>query len=244
MPAQASRPRLICLPYAGGSHHTFAPWQRLLSDRIEIVAPVLPGRGPRLLDPPLSRLPALVDWLLGALRDALHGDFSFWGHSMGALLSYELTRALVSRGLPQPRHLFVSGRLPPHRPRRRDRYHEADDATLVGRLTEMGGTPPEILADAELMEMLLPMLRADFAVCETYVWTPEPVPLRVPVTAIGGDCDPDVPLADLPAWQERTTGPVRIVAMDGHHFFLHDQVDAIGALIADTLAPRAPLQVT
>ncbi len=237
MPDHAPRPRLICLPYAGGSAHIFQSWQRLLDGKIDIVAPVLPGRGARLLQDPLSRIEDLLVWLQCELGDVLTGDYALWGHSMGAMLSYELARARVDQGLPQPRHLFVSGRLPPHRPRRRDQYHLADDNALIERLTLMGGMPPEVLADADLMEMLLPMLRADVAVCETYAWTPDRVPLQVPITVIGGDHDPEVPLADLPAWRDCSRGDVRIIAMAGHHFFLHDQVGAIAEILVRTLQP-------
>lgn len=237
MPEHTTRPRLICLPYAGGSTHIFQPWQRLFGGRIDIVAPVLPGRGARMLQDPLSCVGDLVVWLQRELGDALTGDYALWGHSMGAVLSYELARARADQGLPQPRHVFVSGRLPPHRPRRRDLYHLADDATLIARLTRLGGTPPEILADQDLMEILLPMLRADVAVCEKYVWAPDRVPLRVPITVIGGDQDPEVPLADLPAWCDCSEGDVRIIHMTGHHFFLHDQVGAIARILERTLLP-------
>jgi medium-chain acyl-[acyl-carrier-protein] hydrolase len=238
MPEHAPRPRLICLPYAGGSAHIFQPWRQLLGNDIDVVAPVLPGRGARLLQDPLSRIEDLIAWLQCELGDALAGDYALWGHSMGAMLSYELARARVDQGLPQPRHLFVSGRLPPHRPRRRDQYHLAADDALIARLTSMGGMPPEVLANTELMEMLLPMLRADVAVCETYAWVPDRVPLRVPMTVMGGDRDPEVPLADLLAWRDCSQGEVRIIPMVGHHFFLHDQVHAIAEVLTRTLLPH------
>lgn len=235
MPKHAPRPRLICLPYAGGNAHIFQPWLQLLGGRMELIAPVLPGRGARMLQTPLSSVQDLVTWLQRELGDALTGDFSLWGHSMGAMLAYELARAQMDQALPQPRHLFVSGRLPPHLPRRRDQYHLADDSALTARLTGLGGMSPEVLADADLMEMLLPTLRADVTVCETYVWAPDRIPLQVPITVIGGDRDPEVPLGDLSAWRDCSQGDVRVIPLAGHHFFLHDQVNTIADILEKTL---------
>ena len=237
-------PRLICLPYAGGGHHVFQPWAKALESRVALVRPVLPGRGSRIHQEPLSSVDALVAWLRRELQNDCVGNFAIWGHSMGALLGYEICRSLAADGGPSPSHLFVSGRLPPHRPRRRDRYHLASDAELIARLTELGGTPPEILADHDLISLLLPMLRADMTVCETYTWQPDRRPLHLPIMVIGGDADPDVPIEDLPAWQDCTLGAVRSVVMPGGHFFLHEHVQALSALFAESLHAPAPARAT
>lgn len=234
------RPRLICLPYAGGGPHIFQPWITSLKSRVELICPVLPGRGARIFETPLTSVEAVVDWLRRELEIELRGPVGIWGHSMGALLGYELCRSLVADGLPTPKHLFVSGRLPPHRPRRRDRYHLSADAELIARLTELGGTPAEVLGDHDLMSLLLPMVRADVTICETYEWRTDERPLDLPVTVIGGDADPEVPSADLSAWQDCTCGPVRNLDMRGGHFFLYENVDGLSALFADTLGAAQP----
>ncbi|MBO9830333.1 thioesterase [Xanthomonas sp. A2111] len=230
-----SRPRLICLPYAGGSQHIFQAWATALTAHIDVICPVFPGRGSRLYEPAIPSIDGLVAWLRSELSVQLQGDFSIWGHSMGGLLGYELSRSLVASRLAAPRHLFVSGRLPPHCPRRRDQYHLADDQLLIERLRQLGGTPPEVLANNELMALLLPILRADIAACEDYVWMPDRVPLMVPITIMGGDADPEVSLVDLQGWHRCTGGKVRILSMQGGHFFLHENVEAIAKLMHRTL---------
>lgn len=231
--------KLICLPYAGGSSYVFTPWQRALAGRVDVIAPELPGRGTRMLEPALDRLDDVVAWLRRESRDVLAGDYALWGHSMGALLGYELARALEADGAAPPRHFFASGARPAYLPRHAEQYHRLDDAALIGRLGQLCGTPDEVLQDAELMAMLLPSLRADFAVCETYTWRDAPLP-RLPITAIGGDLDEEVPLASLHGWRRCTQGDVRVLAMHGNHFFLREHVDALATLIAATL--NAPAQ--
>lgn len=230
-----SLPRLICFPYAGGSWHAFAPWQTALQGQLEVVAPELPGRGHRIGDAPFSRLPDLVDWLLNELDAQLADDFSLWGHSMGALLAYEIARELQRRSRRAPRHLFVTGALPPGYPRHAELYHLLDDDALIARLAAMNGTPPEVLQDRELMQLLLPFVRADFSVCETYVWDPRDAALRTPITAIGGDRDPDVAIAKLQGWRNCSQIDARVLSLSGDHFFLRNHVAALSELFTRTL---------
>lgn len=232
-------PRLVCLPYAGGGQHIFQPWVSALKSRVEVVCPLLPGRGSRTFEPALTSVASQVDWLRRNLKPQWHGRVAIWGHSMGALLGYELCRALAEDGLDPPVHLFASGRLPPHRPRRLDQYHLADDDGLIARLHELGGIHPEVLADRDLMSLLLPTIRADVTACETYRWPPDRAPLNVPVTVIGGDADPDVPANDLAAWRELTLAPCRIEVLAGGHFFINDHVERLADLFVDTLGSNA-----
>ena len=235
---KSHRPRLICLPYAGGTQYAFLPWQQLLHEHIEVIAPELPGRGRRLAEAPITELHAMVAWLRRELRDVLCGDYALWGHSMGALLAYELARAI---DVP-PNHMFLSAALPPHRSRHAEQYHTLDDAGLTQRLARMNGTPAEVLADRELMALLLPTLRADFALCETYTWRAGPDVPRTPLTIVGGDRDPHVALPLLDGWRSYSSGAVRLLSMAGDHFFLRQQVDALGRLFVDTLAPSQALR--
>lgn len=239
-----SLPRLICLPYAGGSRQVFAPWQSALQRRIELVTPELPGRGHRIMEPPLNRLADVVDWLMVELGDHLTGDFSLWGHSMGALLAYELSHAVKRRTGQQPRHLFVTGALPPPFRRRADAYRHLDDEELIASLALMNGTPPEVLANRELMALLLPSIRADFAVCETYAWNPRPDMLQVPITVVGGDCDPDIALEKLQGWRTCTHGETRVIDMKGDHFFLRNHVNTLAELFVETLLSPASLRAS
>jgi medium-chain acyl-[acyl-carrier-protein] hydrolase len=237
-----SLPRLICLPYAGGSRHVFTPWQSALECRIELVTPELPGRGYRIMEPPFNRLVEVIDWLMDELGDYLADDFSLWGHSMGALLAYELSHAVARRTGQQPRHLFVTGALPPPFRRRAESNRHLDDDKLIANLALMNGTPAEVLANRELMALLLPCIRADFAVCDTYVWHPRPDTLQVPITAVGGDCDPDVALEKLQGWRTCTQGETRVIGMKGDHFFLRNHVDSLAELFLETLLSPASLR--
>ena len=231
--------KLICFPYAGGTQYVFAPWQRALHGRLDVIAPELPGRGVRMAKPAIDRLADLVAWLRRELRDTLTGDYALWGHSMGALAAYELARSLHADGQPLPRHLFVTGARPPYLLRDAERCHELDDDALIDKLSRMAGTPPQVLANRELMALLLPSLRADFAVCETYAWQEEPMLPDLPITVVGGDRDPDVLPTQLPGWRRCTQGPVRVMTMTGDHFFLRDQVDALRDLFVETLSVPA-----
>jgi medium-chain acyl-[acyl-carrier-protein] hydrolase len=237
-----SLPRLICFPYAGGNRHVFAPWQSSLQGKINLVAPELPGRGRRIMEPAFNRVHEAVDWLMIELRDHLSGDFSFWGHSMGALLAYELTRELLRRTGKQPRHVFVTAALPPGVPRRAEPIHALDDSALISKLSQMNGTPDGVLSDRELMAALLPCIRADFAVCETHVWTPQVAKLHVPITAIGGDRDQHIPLEELAGWHRYTSNETRVLSMKGDHFFLRDQVDRLTELFIATLTSPASVR--
>ncbi|UZW58436.1 thioesterase II family protein [Lysobacter enzymogenes] len=239
MPVTQSLPRLICLPYAGGSWHAFAPWQVALQGQLEVVAPELPGRGHRIAEAPFSRLPALVDWLLDELDAQLADDFSLWGHSMGALLAYETARTLERRGRRGPRHLFVTGALPPRYPRHAERYHLLDDDGLIAKLAAMGGTPEEVLRDRDLMQIVLPFVRADFAVCETYAWDCREPAVCAPITAIGGDRDPDIAIEKLQGWNDCSRAGARVSSLPGGHFFLRDHVAALADTFTRTLARPA-----
>jgi len=230
-----SLPRLICFPYAGGNRHVFAPWQAALQGQVNLVAPELPGRGRRIMEPAFNRVREVVDWLMIELRDHLSGDFSLWGHSMGALLAYELSRELERQAGNQPRHLFVTAALPPGVPRRAEPIHSLDDDAFIDKLAQMNGTPDGVLSDRELMAALMPCIRADFAVCETHAWTPQAETLHVPITAIGGDRDQHIALEELAGWRNCTSAETRVFGMKGDHFFLRDHVEGLTELFIDTL---------
>jgi medium-chain acyl-[acyl-carrier-protein] hydrolase len=212
--------RLFCFPYAGGGASSFRSWQPLLPEQIELCAMRLPGRDGRVAVPAFQRMAPLVAHLVNALRSRLDLPFALFGHSMGALVAFEVARQLRRERLPAPCHLFVSGFRAPQLPDDGQSIHELPDGPFRDELRRLGGTPPAILDDAELMELVLPNLRADFAVCETYAYTPE-APLDCPVTAFGGRDDVEVSRADLAAWRAQTRGAFKIRQFAGDHFFLN-----------------------
>lgn len=212
--------RLFCFPYAGSGALTFGTWPDRLLTNVELHPVELPGRGTRLMEAPFTRMEPLVQAISSALLPYLNKPFAFFGHSMGGLVSFELAR-LIRRdyGL-RPIHLFVSGRRAPQIPDSDPPIHALPEPEFLEALRHFNGTPKAVLANTELMQLLLPTLRADFAVIETYVYTPEP-PLDCPTTVFGGLQDPEVSCDSLEAWREQTSIAFSLKMLAGDHFFLH-----------------------
>jgi medium-chain acyl-[acyl-carrier-protein] hydrolase len=211
--------RLFCFPYAGGGDSIFRAWQKGLPEEIEVCPVQLPGRGTRISEPPFIELSPLVRAASQALAPHLDKPFAFFGHSMGALVGFELARHLRRGGGPQPVHLFVSGRCSPQT-LKEPLAGDLPDSEFREMLRRYNGTPAEVLENPELMELLLPVVRADFAVCRSYLYTSEP-PFSFPVTAFGGLEDPGVSRECIEGWREHTTGPFVLRMLPGGHFFLN-----------------------
>jgi medium-chain acyl-[acyl-carrier-protein] hydrolase len=226
---------MFCLPHAAGSPATFGQWSAKLGAEIEVWGIHLPGRGNRLLDPPIDRLQPLVEALGEAIVPFLEKRFVFYGHSMGTLVSFELVRWLRRHNYPQPTHLFVSSRAAPHIPRRKKTLHDLLDTELLEELAQFNGTPKEILENPELMKLLLPAIRADFAVLETYVYTPDAL-FSFPITVFGSFEDPDITADDLGSWSEHTTGPCVVRMLPGDHFFIQTAQPTLLGMIRQELA--------
>lgn len=219
-PNPRARLRLFCFPYAGGSAAIYRLWPQNLPSEVEVCVAHLPGRGMRLREQPFTSLDALVDAAAEAIAPSLDKPFTFFGHSMGAMISFELARRLRDQGRPQPTHLFVSGRPAPQLPNH-DISHNLPEAELRRELLRLNGTPREVLENPELMELMLPLLRADFSVVETYVYR-RGVPLDCSLTAFGGIRDKQVSREQLEAWSEQTVGEFALRMLPGDHFFLND----------------------
>lgn len=228
---------LFCLPYAGASAAFFAQWRRGLPAAIDVRPVELPGRGARIGEAPYTDPRALTRHLADAIAGSVTGPYALFGHSLGALLAFELAHELPARGIAAPRVLFASGCAGPavcdgaffRRPR--------SDADLRAVLSAYGATPPEALADTALMALVLPVLRADFALRGAYTYAPRPA-LACPIQALGGSRD-DIARADLEAWGRETRGPFDLALFEGDHFFIHAQrapvLDRVGHRIG-TLA--------
>ncbi|MGE7437927.1 thioesterase II family protein [Kitasatospora sp. NPDC001175] len=223
--------RLFCIPYAGGGASAFRGWAAALPADIEPWAVQLPGREDRLGTPPLNRMGEVLNALVPAVIPHLDRPFAFFGHSMGALVAWRLTCSLQRMEAGSPIRLFVSGCVPPQA-REATAYHEGPDEELVEKLRSWSATPEAVLADPELMHLLLPMIRADLAVVETYRFTGGPL-LNCPVTAFGGTEDEGG--AALPGWGELTVGGFDLRMFPGGHFFLHSARPAVLAEISGRL---------
>lgn len=223
--------RLFCLPYAGGGAAVYRGWQELAPDGMQVVALELPGRGTRLREAPFLRLASLIRSMADALTDALDRPYALFGHSMGGLLAFELARALRHRTVRQPAHVFISAAASPSAPPVRPLLHCATDDEIRQRLAELGGTPPDLLDNVELMQLMLPVLRSDFSVLETYEHRTE-VPLSMPLTVLGGRSDRVVPPKALDGWQRHTSAGSRLCLFPGGHFFLHGVTADVLATVA------------
>lgn len=233
-PNPRARLRLFCFPYAGGNAHAFRKWPQQMSPGVEVLAAHLPGRGARMREPPYTSITALVEELGRAVRPYLDLPFAFFGHSMGAMIGFELTRLLRREGGEAPAHLFVSGRRAPQIPVTDTPTYNLPDAELIEKVRRLNGTPPEVLEHPELMELMLPLLRADFQVVETYRYVDEP-PLGCPISAFGGLQDLEVTREHLEAWREQTTSGFVRRMFDGDHFFLHRAEQVLLTTIAREL---------
>src|ERR1051326_4461621 len=226
------RLRVFCFPYAGGGASIYATWLQALPPEIAVCPVQLPGRGSRIRERPFNQLVELLPALVPALQPLMNVPFAFFGHSMGALIGFELARELRRRNLPGPVHLFVSGHRAPQLPDPDPPMHDMPDAELIKELVRLNGTPKEILENQQLMELLLPLLRADTSLCETYAYTPDP-PLNCPISVFGGSADAKVTRSDLEGWKTETTQGCIIRMFPGDHFFIHSPTPLLRALQQD-----------
>jgi surfactin synthase thioesterase subunit len=237
-PRSDARLRLFCLPFAGGSAIAYRQWPAGLPDWIEVCPILLPGRAMRGGEPALRRMGPLAEAVAGAIASCADLPFAIWGHSFGALTGFEVARALRRRGGPAPRHLLASACCAPRVYRREPGLAAAPDAVLVDYIRRLGGTPAALLEDREMMALLLPPLRGDFEILETWTRTDEPR-LDLPITAFGGRDDPGVSVDDLEPWAMETRGDFGLQLIDGGHFFLQThQADTV-TKVAETLAAHA-----
>ncbi|MFC5743979.1 thioesterase II family protein [Dyella tabacisoli] len=225
-----ARRRLICFHHAGGGASLFREWHRHCSPDTEVWAVAIPGRETRITEKPVDQLSALAGLLVQALPQEL--PFAFFGHSLGAVVSFELARQLHERRLAVPQHLFVSACTAPQLCRRdRSRAH-LSDAELLRLLQGFGGTPKEILGHPGYLEMVLSVLRADFNLIDEYI-VPEGCDVRFPMTAYAGSSDANIRLDKILAWDRWATRDFVCHQFDGDHFYLNEHREA---LIKDVLS--------
>ncbi|SFJ92621.1 Surfactin synthase thioesterase subunit [Paenibacillus sp. UNC496MF] len=218
--------RLFCFPYAGGGASIFRGWTQYFPNDIEVCPVQLPGRESRVLESPMISLSQIVKAIVGEIKPLLHTPFVFFGHSMGALIAYETAREIGRVYGKHPAHLFVSGRSSPQLPSIKKKLHQLPEDEFKSELRRLNGTPEAVLQNDDLMQLLMPRLRADFEVCETYSYIQD-LPLPCPISAFGGKGDHDVSSASLAAWKEQTRSAFFLHMFDGDHFFLQSNQESI-----------------
>jgi medium-chain acyl-[acyl-carrier-protein] hydrolase len=232
-----ARMRLFCLPYAGGGASVYRSWPGNFPSEIEVCCVQLPGRENRLGDRLFSSMDPLVEAMAEALVDAFDRPFALFGHSMGALIAYELAKLLKHRYQATPNHLFVSACRAPEVP---DpiHWHLLSDQDLMAELRQAPGFPAEILEHAELMQVLLPIIRADSAVTETYVYR-QAEPFRFPLTAFASEQDELISMAAVEPWRKYTSAAFDLKLIDGNHLFIQQQAPQMIRVILDKLRSGA-----
>ena len=219
-PNPQARLRLFCFPYAGGSALMFRIWSNALPADVEACPIQLPGRSTRLMERPFTDLSSLIQVLAQALSSLLDKPFAIFGHSLGALMGFELARQLRRQYGVSPARLFISAGCAPQIPRRGSPIHTLPAKEFLAEVRRLNGIPKEVVEHDELMEIVIPLLRADFALYEAYVYSAEP-PLNCPISAFGGLQDRKVTHRDLEAWRDQTTGAFSLRMLPGDHFFLN-----------------------
>lgn len=224
--------RLYGFPFAGGGSRVFDEWPQALPS-VEVFGLQLPGRERRPFESLVTEMEEVVDRAIPAL--SFDKPFVFFGHSLGALIAFEVTCRLRESGLPCPMKLFVSGAVAPRMWEQRPAMSVMSDRELCKFLNELGGMPTEALKNQELMAILLPVLRADLAICDGYRYVRK-APLHIPIAAYGGTEDDRAPKAEIDQWRDETSQDFELRMFTGGHFFLRQPDSGALAVIAADVA--------
>lgn len=231
--------QIVLFHHAGGSPAAFRPWLDELPTSFRVLGFELPGRDYRRPGDLMRSAPTIADAAAESIAPLLKRPTTFVGHSIGALIGFELIRSIRRRGGDLPAHLIVTGRRAPQEPPRMRQAHLLPDDAFVERLRAYGGTPEAVLRDRELMALFLPQIRADFAISETYAYRPEAA-LGCPITALAGTDDVTDSPSSVRGWGEHTAGGFRFHELPGGHFFVFEQQARVLSIIRDILTGAGP----
>jgi medium-chain acyl-[acyl-carrier-protein] hydrolase len=236
-PHPAPSVRLFCFHHAGGGASAYRTWMDCIPAGMELCAIQLPGREGRLGERAYQRLADVVPLVVEAIDPFLDLPFVFFGHSLGALLAFEVARELAATGRPAPAHLFLSGRRAPTQPDPEPPVSQLSPAALIAEVRRRwGGIPDAVLAEPELLQLLLPTLRTDLAAVETYTYVPG-APLECPISCFGGTDDPSSRQADLAPWRQQTRATFSQRMFPGGHFFVQSSRTEVLAAMKHDLKP-------
>jgi surfactin synthase thioesterase subunit len=236
-PESEGTPRLICFPHAGGSASFYYPVSEALTDRVDVVAVQYPGRQDRRFDPCIATIAEMAEAVYHAVKPSMDRPTAFFGHSMGAILAFEVSRRLSERDGMAPTVLFASGRRAPSTIRD-ERVHQRDDAGVIREMQSLSGTDARLLADPEVLQMIMPALRADYKAIETYRCD-EGAVIDAPIVVLTGDDDPKTTVDEARAWQAHTTGTCDVKVFQGGHFFLTRRAGEVIGVVSDRMLSAA-----
>jgi len=227
--------KLFCVPYAGGSAMIYNKWKSHLPDYIELCPIELAGRGSRIAEPFYTGLEAAVEDIYATISvDISNYDYAFFGHSMGALLVYEVLQKIKALGNKLPLHAFFSGRKPPHAKREKI-FSSLSTEEFEKEIMSLGGTPPDLFKHPELKEIFVPILRSDFKISETVVERPEISKLPFDISALVGK-EEFITSEEAEGWQLHTSGNYSMYTIKGGHFFLLEETKAVTKIINQTIS--------
>ncbi|MFM7363677.1 MAG: thioesterase II family protein [Cuspidothrix sp.] len=235
-PNPEAKLRLFCFPFAGGSSTAFRTWPNYLPKTIEVCPIEIPGRGRQIKSPLYTEIQPLVQKIATNIIPYLDKPFAFFGYSMGALIGFELIRLLRSAYNFYPLYLFIAARGAPQSPNQNLPISQLPDADFLVEIAEFNGTPLAVLENTELMEIFLPIMRADFTLLESYIYRKEP-PLDCPITAFGGLQDQSVSYNSLLAWQVETIADYSLQMIEGDHFFMNTAIITLLNSVSQYLQP-------
>jgi medium-chain acyl-[acyl-carrier-protein] hydrolase len=219
--------RVFAFPYSGAGVSAYHQWANAFhQQKIDFIGVQPPGRESRLREAPIQDLSLMVKHLVLAIKPLTDKPFVFFGHSLGALIAFELARALRKYKLPLPSHLFVSAFRSPELPNPNKALHQLDDEAFIAGIREYDNTPEDVLANQALMQMLLPMIRADFRMHENYQHRQEP-PLPCSITVFKGSYDRFSRKEQMSSWQQHTIADFNEITYQGGHFFLSEHSDSM-----------------
>lgn len=230
-----ARVRMFCFPYAGGSAHIYRTWQRELHDDVDVVAMQPPARGPRMREAPMQSVREMIEAIVPEIVPMMDRPCIFFGYSMGAVIAYEVAIALQKSGQRRLALFIAAARRGPSQLPLRAPIYDLPDEAFIEELRKYGGTPPEILADSELLKMVMPTIRADFALSDTYRYNADDGPLRSRALLIGSKTDPYVPWDDLLTWQQTLEGECTVREIGEGHFFIHSHAAELAAEVRSAI---------
>lgn len=229
--------KLFCLPHAGGFAMYYNQWKRYVDKSIKIIPVELTGRGRRIKEPFYNNFNEAVSDLFNEINMELDGsEFAFFGHSMGSTLAYELTYKIKEMKNQEPINLFLSGRYPPHIRKNKDKLHLLSDKDFTKEIIKYGGMPAEVVKEKKLMEMVIPILKADFKILDSYEYTKKDNKLNCEISVLVGKDDNGAKIEELKEWNEHTNSGCNIFQFDGGHFYVNDNIEKITNIINWKLA--------